>query len=424
MDSRARAFDITVHLLPHEQDYWIPKIKADLSSYPDRYERLLIGGPELAPNAIEGSGRHVHVYCSFDTQRKAHQVIALLHLNGLKYYLQPAKKIDWPRIRAHHCKQETKESQDILKLIEEPEEAIPLPTSHLTEDGLPPKKKAKVDQQVLRQLIEAGDIEGVKDLNYHYYLQHKSVIESEANKNRPEPNEEFYTHYWIHGAPGTGKTPSVKLLCPGAYYKNLGTQSWEEYSDEVQVVLEDMDPRALYYMGVQKLKTLCDPIGVRCDVKYGSAMVKAQVIVTSNYSLYDCMTKTSKCGRFTNEVGENDVNYLALLKRFKVLTVNQWLYKNNIQLKGKAALKENIKNKGGIKGCFEPYTPEGVPSDPYSEVNYVTPSEAPSSTITTSTFVTPYQVDDEEDEVCHNSMCGRMGIFTGEGIHQHRKHNL
>jgi len=366
---RSRAFTIRVQLSKEQQSAWLPKLKADVSSYPRRFEELVIGGPELAPTT---GMRHVHVYVSFENQHSSSSLPKLLHLQGLSPYWVVANKHDRARIVKHHFKLATKENPTIRSLLQFPE-ATQEESDFSTE---PPTKRAKLSGQELRTLIEAGDLEGVKAVNYNTYLRLKGTIETECAKYRPKTDDVVHEHLWIKGVPGTGKTAYIKRTWPNAYWKDCCNANFEEYNGEDVVILDDFDNKRLRLMTVGKLKNLCNPAGDRCKVNYGCVHVKAKIIVTSQYSLKDAFKHKGKKqfiptnGEVVEDPIEDDPDYLAIKRRFKEITIKKLLYQADLQLKSKGKLRQLTPEQQAAYDVFEPYDPEhNADAEAYSECN-------------------------------------------------------
>ena len=416
--TRSRAYSITLQLLQHEQQGLIPKLQADLSSYPARYSRLLIGGPEQAPTATEGSGRHVHCYVEFTNQRTVHQVIKLMHLDNLKHWFTNASVREYSFIRSHHLKLQTKIDPLVRVLIEYPD---PPRTTGITRDitetddyaQTTAKRVSKPTMEGMRQIIEAGGtIEDMKDYSYGMYIKNKSAFEAEHNKYRAKPQAKKRTHIWIHGSPQTGKTASVMGLYPDAYVKDMGTATWDGYNNEDTVVLNDIDNQSLRHMTVQKLKTLCDPMGTKCNVKYGMTEVRATIIVTSNYSIKDCFQYKGKNAKWQEEVDETDVDYQAIKARFKQYTIKKWLMHNDLQLKP----KQQRDTATSCMDVFEKYDPEHK-VDEYSERD--APSRRTFDSESTTDHSTTSTVDDGPGE--HTELAPDPDERTEKLINKQRK---
>lgn len=354
---RSRAFTIKVDLLQTEQNAWIPRLKAICESYPTRFQKLLIGGPEIAPST---GLRHVHVYVQFEHQKQKHHIIPLLHLTGLTWHIDEAKKCDYKRISEHHCKMETKENGDILYLFKHPTE---IEIEHVNT----PYVKQKTTMSEIRSIIEStGDINQVKDYNYAVYMRHSGFIDKECNKFRPATENIKQKHYWIHGLPGTGKTAICHVLWPKAHYQDCCNPNFEDYDNQDTVVFNDFDNKALRLFTVGKMKNLCDPAGTKCKINYGCVHVKSRMVITSNYTIKECFQFKGKNAKWQDEVEDDDPDYLALKRRFVEIPIQQFLFKQDLQLKCKSDLRKATNEEE----CFEPYDPEHKRNeDPYSECN-------------------------------------------------------
>ena len=427
--SRARAFTVRVQLSKSEQDQWLPKIKADVAMDPLRFEELVIGGPELAPTT---GMRHVHIYVAFEHARSMSQIPALLQLRSFKPWIECAVKHNRERIINHHCKLATKEDANVLKLYQFPEQ---IDNGYSTDDTRSLKKQRTTGND-LRQAIETGNIETVKELNYMLYIKSKGAIEAECARFRQETNDCVYEHLWIVGDTGKGKTAYIKRTWPDAYWKDCCNSNFEEYNGQNVVVLDDFDNKRLRLMTVGKLKNLCNPAGDRCKVNYGTVHVKARIIVTSQYSLKDCFKHKGKKQMVVNpdwavpeDPIEDDPDYQAIKRRFTEVTIDKLLFQANLQLKSKTAIRALTPEQQAAYDVFEPYDPEhNREIDCYSECNQSLRSYRTQSTQTTdesdvqeSTKTITTTVDKSTEYIrCTLKSCSHEGYWV-EGIHIHRK---
>lgn len=429
---RARAFSFVLFLTKLEQDGWLPVIQADLSSYPTRFQRLLVSGAELCP---ETGRRHVHVYVEFDNQKHSGQLDRFLHLTGVsKPFIKAACKADYNRIRQDYTKISTKEDPSVLLLIDWPSKTLHDRDDEETDTmDERPTKKTKMANHELRALVESGNIEAIKDWNYNFYLRNKGSIEAEAAKHRPKTFDQVKEHLWIVGKPGTGKSAITQYLWPQAYQKDLCNQNFEEYNNEDIVVLDDMDNKRLRQMTVGKLKNLCNPAGIQCKVNYGTVFVKAQIIVTSNYSIKECFKHKGKVRYVPNpdhvqeEIPiEEDVDYIAIKRRFKEITIEELLLEKKLRLMTKEQINELSLEEKGTYQIFEEY-------DAYTEDNYNPDgvygssrddqSEASTTTVhedaVKEAFVKAFNKPPEYTK-CTLKGCTHKGFWVGE-THIHSK---
>lgn len=431
---RSRAFTIRVQLSEYEQEQWLPKIKADVMTYPTRFEKIVIGGPELAPTT---GMRHVHIYVAFEHAKSKNQLPVLLQLHGLRPWIECAVKQDADRIVKHHCKLESKQDPLVLKLFEFPEELI---TSDSDVDARP-LKRAKTTQDELRAAIETGNIDVVKNLNYMLYIKSKTAIEAECVKFRPSTDDRVYEHLWITGSTGKGKTALIKRLWPDAYWKDCCNPNFEEYNNQEVVVFDDFDNKRLRLLTVGKLKNLCNPAGDRCKINYGSCYVKAMIIVTSQYSLRDCFKHKGKHRVPVNpdwnieeDPIDEDPDYQAIKRRFTEISIDKLLFQHNLQLKSKAAIRDLTPEQQASYDVFEPYDPEhNREVDMYSECNQSIRSSRTVGTQTSddrtedTTSTHPSELEAKTTTTtfsCTDQNCTLKGIWVGAapGNHIHFKH--
>jgi hypothetical protein len=427
---RARAFSFVLFISKLEQDAWLPMIKADISSYPTRFTRLLVSGAEICPS---NGRRHVHVYVEFDAQKHNGQLDRFLHLTGVeKPFVKAANRGDYNRIRQDYTKIETKEDPEVLLLVDWPSKVTRERDEETDTQDERPIKKSKMQNHELRALVESGNIEAIKEWNYNFYLRNKGSIEAEAAKYRKKTYDLPKKHLWIVGKPQTGKSAITKYLWPDAYQKDLCNQNFEDYNNQEDVVLDDMDNKRLRLMTVGKLKNLCNPAGSQCKVNYGTVFVKARIIVTSNYSLKDCFKHKGKA-KFTpnpdfvqdEEPIEQDVDYLAIKERFREVTIKNFLLENKLRLMTKEQIAELTTEQQGTYQIFEEY-------DAYTE-NSFNPDGRYGSSVTSDDRVTGTTDADQgvqqskgaqafvdtlnkptEYTPCYDANCGKDGMMIAK----------
>lgn len=415
---RARAFSFVLFLTKLEQDGWLPVIQADLSSYPTRFQRLLVSGAELCPT---NGRRHVHVYVEFDNQKHSGQLDRFLHLTGVsKPFIKAACKGDYNRIRQDFTKVQTKEDPSVLLLIDWPSKNIHARDEEETDTmDERPSKKSKMANHELRALVESGNIEAIKDWNYNFYLRNKGSIEAEAAKHRPKTLDEVKEHLWIVGSPGTGKSALTQFMWPDAYQKDLCNQNFEEFNGEKIVVLDDMDNKRLRQMTVGKLKNLCNPAGIQCKVNYGTVHVKARIIVTSNYTIKECFKHKGKKQYVPNpdferdeEPIEEDVDYIAISRRFREVSIQDFLFENKLRLMSKEQIDNLSPEDKGTYQIFEEF-------DAYSCDGEINP-EGRYGSSTASVNQDTLPVNNEQVtslgtyKPCHDANCGKEGVIVGK----------
>lgn len=429
---RARAFSFVLFLTKLEQDGWLPIIQADLSSYPTRFQRLLVSGAELCP---ETGRRHVHVYVEFDNQKHSGQLDRFLHLTGVsKPFIKAACKADYNRIRQDFTKITTKEDPSILLLIDWPSKTLHDRDDEETDTmDERPAKKTKMANHELRALVESGNIEAIKDWNYNFYLRNKGSIEAEAAKYRPKTLDLEKEHLWIVGETGTGKSSITHYLWPDAYHKDLCNQNFEEYAGQEIVVFDDMDNKRLRLMTVGKIKNLCNPAGDQCKVNYGTVRVKARIIVTSQYTLKQCFKHKGRAKYVPNpdhaspeEDIEEDPDYQAIKRRFREVTIQDFLVEHKLRLMTKEQRAALTDEERGTYQFFEEY-------DAYTEDNYNPDgaygssrddqSEASTTTVhqdaVKEAFVKAFNKPPEYTK-CTLKSCTHKGFWVGE-THIHSK---
>lgn len=359
------AFDIRLCLAQHEQDSWLPLIKADISSNPSKFKKILIGGPEIGPTAGK---RHVHIYVEFKSQTTIPALTKHLRLQGLIWWKQQANRNDYCRIRNHHCKTTSKESPDVLLLLEHPEWITPIMEEGLISDGEKGSTTTSgtITERVRRIIENGGTVEDVKSISYGWYASHSGFVEREILKYQPIRQTVKHEHLWIYGDPQTGKTAIATVLFPNAHWQDINNPKFEGYDNQDVVILNEMDNKALRQFTVSKIKSLCDPRGTKCQINYGCVQVQAKIVVLSNYSIKNCFKYKGKNAKWQADFDETDVDYLAIKARFREVKIDKFLFEQGLQLKSKAKLRQATCEKD----CFEPYDANRTDNDVYSEDNY------------------------------------------------------
>ncbi len=342
---RARHWTLTVFGTETEQDNWLHTIQTQINNEQHQFSKLLIGGWELS----QDNTRHCHVLVQFKNTRKYYQVKALLQLTNIKTWITPRLQTQTlHEIEQHHVKQRTKIGDRILYqyppnhvtpehhlLFEQGITETMLPTMDTTEDDTdtPVNKKRKLDGHEILAYAEAGNLKKIKEHNPGFYIANHAKLKALNNKQKKVNDTTELDHYWIHGPTGTGKTLSVNVLFPDAFERDPDSHYYDGYTDQKQIILTDLDNRALRTLGVNKLKTMCDPNGFNMEIKYGGGhLVKAQIIVTSNFTIEECFKFKGKNANY-NQDWYSDIDLLAVQRRFKELHINNWLFQNNIRLK-------------------------------------------------------------------------------------------
>lgn len=342
----SRAWTFTVFALEEGIKSWIAHVNGlDLSKH---FVYICVGGPELS----KSNTYHVHAYAEFKSQKTENAVRKTLNLGGYKVYFTRENKCSRDELVQHHCKERSKVDPNVLCLLEYPTQ-YKSPVEDV--QSLKPSP-IKANMSRLRELIEAKDLDTIKNEMYGQYLQKRTNILAEINAVQTTVDKQELEHYWIHGEPGTGKTTSVEMLFPDAFTMDPDSGYFDGYNGQKQIIIPDIDNRMLRKIGLQKLKTMCDSTGFNANIKYaGGQKIKAQIIVTSNYSIDECLEYTGKDAKF-NSNWYGPLDPAAIKRRFSELTVGKWLFQNNIRLKTPAQLKQLKKEQCcDLKQLFEPF---------------------------------------------------------------------
>lgn len=342
---RSRAWSLTVFALEEGVKNWVAYLNG--MNLQNHFTYILVGGPELS----QSNTYHVHVYVEFRLQKTETAVIKELNLAGYHVYFTRTSKLSKQEYIDHHCKVRSKVDPDVLCLLEYPMQGSTEEKPVKDDNGKP-----KANMSRLRQLIEAKDLETIKDEMYGQFLQKRSNILAEINAQQNEVSKEELQHYWIHGDPGTGKTTSVDMLFPKAFTMDIDSGYFDGYCGQKQIIIPDLDNRMMRKLGLQKLKTMCDSTGFNANIKYaGGQKIKAQIIVHSNFSIDACLEYSGKDAKF-NSQWFTEVDRAAIKRRFKEVSINQWLFMNNIRMKTPGQLRQ-LKSQGcaDLKQLFEPF---------------------------------------------------------------------
>jgi len=109
--------------------------------------------------------------------------------------------------------------------------------------------------------------------------------------NPPLSDIPEYSGVWYHGPPGRGKSRTARLDFPGAYDK-LINKWWDNYEDEVSVLVDDLSMDH-GFMG-SFLKRWADHYPFRAEYKGGSKMIRPKnIVITSNYTPSEIWTQDS-----------------------------------------------------------------------------------------------------------------------------------
>ena len=369
--ARARHWSVTVFGTELEQDNWLNNIKTQVNEEQHQYSKLLIGGWELSTN----NTRHCHILVEFKNTRKYHQVNALLGLHNIKTWITPKLQTQTlHELEQHHVKQRSKIGDRIL--YQYPSDHVVPETHPLFEQGItetmlrtldttdddtdgPYTKKRKLDSHEILRYAEAGNLTPIKENNPGYYIANHAKLRALGNKQKKVRDTTELEHFWIYGPTGTGKTLSVNVLFPDAFDKDPTSNYYDGYTDQKQILLSDLCNSSLRHLGINKLKTMCDPSGFNMEIKYGGGhMIKAQIIVTSNFTIDNCFKYKGKNATY-NQDWYSEIDLLAIKRRFKELHIGDWLYRNNIRLKSideRDAIKQAHRESGikyDLKDLFE-----------------------------------------------------------------------
>lgn len=165
---------------------------------------------------------------------------------------------------------------------------------YCTKDGdfyeigtLPPSKgvaggRAQIDRYAAA--LESARAGKLEDIPADLYTRHRSTYKAVMEEARPPPEDaESTTGVWIYGPTGVGKSRHARTEYAPFYSKPVN-KWWDDYADEPNVIIEDIDP-SHSWLGYH-LKIWTDRYTFRAESKGSSKMIRpATVVVTSQYSI-------------------------------------------------------------------------------------------------------------------------------------------
>lgn len=357
----SRTFTFKVNIPLEEHLTTIERLHQSIALHQSKLKYVLLGGIEIAPTT---GLRHAHGYVEFNSMQRLSSIPNILGFkNGQTWVRIKTKHESKQDLINHHTKLDSKLDPKQLVLVEWP--------TNISYVNVEPKlKKQKImsngkieKQRHILELTTKGDIETIKNLYPGDYLRLRTNILAENKKLNIPKNQIELTHYWIHGKPGTGKNAICKLLFPDAFIANSESSFWDGYTDQKQIIYHDMDPRSFKKLGHKHFKLLTD--GFTADIKHSAQVyIKAQIIITSNFTIQQCINYASKTSRFNQpqftdmdeHINQTDYEALTRSGRYIETPIRKFLFQNNLQLKPLKALEELKKQQNGdVSKCFEPY---------------------------------------------------------------------
>lgn len=167
-------------------------------------------------------------------------------------------------------------------------------------------------------------------------------------QKEPPKTIDHSPNLWIWGDSGQGKSAYVGWKFPNAYIKDMGSEFWcgfdENYHKEIY--LPDMDHADLELMRIGTLKRMCDPGGFTGSAKFGALYtIRGRVIVTSQFLPWQLFPPGTQ-GTWQQKK--------ALIRRFKIIHINDLLKEEGYKLRSKEIL-ENLKriDNADYSLCFE-----------------------------------------------------------------------
>lgn len=142
----------------------------------------------------------------------------------------------------------------------------------------------KPSLKVIRELIIKGDIESIKNDFYGIYLRCRRTILEELSLHTKVPTTATTRGIWISGAPGIGKTFTVRRMEQPIYTKPPN-KWWDAYNGETIILADDWDEDQSKWAS-HYLKIWTDRYPFIAECKGGSVRPSYEwFIVTSNLKL-------------------------------------------------------------------------------------------------------------------------------------------
>lgn len=293
-----------------------------------KFKYILISGVEVGtrPYQTDYKVRHIHVAVVFHNRATKSSILKnwdIIEGNG--YYLVPRNR-DFPYSgwREHHIKEFSKVDKEktiIFEAGELPHDCKPVVKS--TEE-----KKRKVDDILIdmRNMYAEGKDEEVFLKYPRNAILYGPRLKATVHQKKNFFNQSTDPHIWLHGYSGAGKTSIMSWLYPNYYKKDLSNRFFDLYDEKEHshVMLEDLDHETVEKLGMQFLKTICDPQGFVIDQKYKTPQpTRTVVLVTSNFSIPEII------GPDTKGV---EVVKSAMLRRFWHLRVDKFYHMLGIKM--------------------------------------------------------------------------------------------
>ena len=183
------------------------------------------------------------------------------------------------------------------------------------EAGIRPKSKLAQGELARARYDEALDLAKSGDLfqiDSELLVRHYSTWKLIAKDLGSDPEDLGDTcGVWIYGLSGVGKSRVAREMFPGAYFKNAN-KWWDGYQMEDNVILDDLAPNHFEHSSMgYNLKLWTDRYSFTAEIKGGAVKIRPkQFIVTSQYSIEDCVT--------------DRVTFDAIYRRFSVIYVESY----------------------------------------------------------------------------------------------------
>lgn len=158
--------------------------------------------------------------------------------------------------------------------------------------------------QECTRMVKAGktDAELAEELPELFVRHYKGIRALRIALKISGPKRDWPPELWVlYGPSGTGKSRYAHEHWPDAYWKDFGTEWWDEYSGQETVVLDDFRPG---FMTLTMAQHLMDRYPMQVQVKGGyTQMLAKRIVVTSNLHPRDWYEKDRE-GTILRRIGD------------------------------------------------------------------------------------------------------------------------
>lgn len=205
-----------------------------------------------------------------------------------------------------------------------------------------------------REMIEMAKLQKWDELETKFpyqYINQGAKLRALYFVQKTPTDRHHLQHYWIQGAPGTGKSAVVEYLFPN-HFKKRADEDWLGYNPALQpghrtVYLPDFDMNTMAKIKPETLKVMCDPQGFNANKKFagGDMIAPGQIVISSNFTIDDCVPLG---------IPQRSTQIEALKRRFQEISIDKFLQQRGLKLKNKTELNQ-LKTEGNFdySKCFD-----------------------------------------------------------------------